>query len=96
MLLLALTFDCTLLETAQGSGIRESHYVSASPYEDKSLKVPRALPAGAHALHLPDRSPRTPESQAQMGPSVVLGPVLPLSHVCLLKRNSWGMSRGYD
>ena len=50
MLLLVRTFDCTLLETAQGSGIRESHYVSASPYEGKSLKVPRALPAGAHAL----------------------------------------------
>lgn len=78
MLLVALIFDCIILDTAQDSGIRESHYVSASPYKGKSLKVQRTLPPGAHTLHLPDHSPRTPVSHAQMGPSVVLGPVLPL------------------
>lgn len=93
MLLVALTFDYTLLDTAQGSA-SENLCVGASPYEGKSLKAPRALPAGAHALRLPDRSPRTPVPQAQVGPSVVLGLVLPLSHLCLLKRNSWRMSRG--
>lgn len=52
MLLVALIFDCIILDTAQDSGIRESHYVSASPHKGKSLKVQRTLPPGAHTLHL--------------------------------------------
>ena len=95
MLLVALIFDCTILDTAQDSGIRESHGVSASPHKSKSLKVQRTLPPGAHTLHLPDHSPRTPVSRAWMGSSVILGPVLPLL-MSVFSREILGELGGYD
>ena len=57
VLLVAPIFDCTILDPAQGSGIRESHYVNASPYKGKSLKAQGTFPPGTHPLPLVDHSP---------------------------------------